>query len=158
MFEPGTSIQVLVAILIMLCHLLVVKDLKPYVSDGEDYSSFLSSLTLTLTTLGAFALITDNPDPTKKTFDSDALAYVMVGISVSCITSQIGIAIFFDCGLWDRMRDNTVKRDGGVDGKVRSKKNKGSTSSAGGSKTQVMPVVVVKQEVGLSTRAWTSSP
>ena len=160
MFKPGTSMQVLAATLIMLCHLLVVLKIAPYASNGEDYSSFLSSLTLTLTTFGAFALMTDNPNPTKKTFDSDVLAYVMVGISASCIVSQIGITIFIDCGLWDRMRDNAVKRDGGVDGKVRSKKNKGSTPSAGGSKTQVMPVAVVRQEVhvGLSTRAWTSSP
>ena len=136
MFKPGTSIQVLVATLIMLCHLLVVKDLKPYESDGEDYSSFLSSLTLTLTTLGAFALITDNPDPTKKTFDSDALAYVMVGISVSCIASQIGIAIFFDCGVWDRLRCGDV-------GAGNKKCGNSSTSS-----TQVLPVE--KSEVALS--------
>jgi hypothetical protein len=112
MFKPGTSIQVLVATLIMLCHLLVVKDLKPYESNGEDYSSFLSSLTLTLTTLGGFALMTDIPKPGEtKTFDSEALAYVLVGISVACIVSQILITIFVDCGLWDRIT-NKKKSDG----------------------------------------------
>ena len=114
MFRPGTSIQVLVATLIMLVHLLVVKDLKPYESDGEDYSSFLSSFTLTLTTLGGFALMTDNP--AKKSFDSEALAYVLVGISVLCIASQLGITIFVDCGLWDRMMSKSTKYNGGGGG------------------------------------------
>ena len=124
MFQPGTSMQVLVAILIMLCHLLVVKDLKPYDSDGEDISSFLSSLTLTLTTLGAFALMTDNPDATKKTFDSDALAYVMVGIAISCIVSQVGITIFIDCGLWNRLcGGKTEKNNNDDNGKVSNKKS-----------------------------------
>ena len=45
------------------------------------------------------------PDTTMaKTFDSEALAYVLVGISVLCIVSQIGITIFIDCGLWNRLR------------------------------------------------------
>ena len=39
-----------------------------------------------------------------KTFDSEALAYVLVSISVLCIVSQIGITIFIDCGLWNRLR------------------------------------------------------
>ena len=129
MFQPGTSMQVFVAILIMLCHLLVVKDLKPYESDGEDISSFLSSLSLTLTTLGAFALMTDDPDATKKTFDSDALAYVMVGIAISCIVSQVGITIFIDCGLWNRLcgGGKTEKNNNDDNGKVGSKKSASMT-------------------------------
>jgi len=106
MFQPGTSIQVLVATLIMLVHLLVVLKMSPFESNGEDMSSFLSSLTLTLTTLGGFALMTDNP--AKKSFDSEALAYVLVGISVLCIAIQLGITIFVDCGLWDRMMSKST--------------------------------------------------
>jgi len=163
MFKPGTSIQVLVATLIMLIHLLVVKDLKPYESDGEDYSSFLSSLTLTLTTLGAFALMTDNPDPTKKTFDSDALAYVMVGISVSCIVSQIGITIFIDCGLWERLRVKRVQTEQREDsGKMVSVSRTSMTQVqpmneaaqvSGGNKTQVLPITMVNQEDDMKARA-----
>ena len=138
MFEPGTSMQVLAATLIMLCHLLVVLKIAPYESDGEDYSSFLSSLTLTLTTLGGLALMKENPDPTtKKTFESDALGFVMVGISASCIASQIGIAILFDCGVWDRLCSKTGR----------------DTSTAGGNNTQVIPATAVSQGDDLSARA-----
>jgi len=115
MFQPGTSIQVLVGTLIMLCHLLVVLKMSPFESDGEDMSSFLSSLTLTLTTLGGFALMTDKPDPGEsKTFDSEALAYVLVGISIACIVSQILITIFIDCGLWDCMTNKKSDGEGGT--------------------------------------------
>ena len=112
MFQPGTSIQVLVGTLIMLCHLLVVLKMSPFESDGEDVSAFLTSLTLTLTTLGGFALMTD-PDPAKKTFDSEALAYVLVSISVMCIVSQIAITVFIDCGLWDRITSTCNKKSDG---------------------------------------------
>ena len=137
MFKPGTSIQVLVATLIMLCHLLVVKDLKPYESNGEDYSSFLSSLTLTLTTLGGFALMTDIPKPGEtKTFDSEALAYVLVSISVLCIVSQIIITVFVDCGLWDTLRGGTQ----GDDASINSSSGRKAGSSKTSNMTQVQPV------------------
>ena len=144
MFQPGTSMQVLAAILIMLGHLLVILKLAPYESNGEDYSSILSALTLTLTTLSAFALMTDNPDPTKKTFDSDTLAYFMVGISVSCMASQIVIAVFFDCGLWSRLCSRAERREKG---------SPSSTTSVGSKKTQVVPVAAVDRDNALSARA-----
>jgi len=134
MFKPGTSIQVLVATLIMLVHLLVVLKMSPFESNGEDMSSFLSSLTLTLTTLGGFALMTDNP--AKKSFDSEALAYVLVGISVMCIVSQILITLFIDCGLWDKLRGGTQ----GDDASINSSSGKKAGSSKTSNMTQVQPV------------------
>ena len=125
MFKPGTSMQVLAATLIMLSHLLVVLKIAPYESNGEDYSSFLSSLALTLTTLCAFALMTDNPD--NPIYDSDALAYVMIVISVSCIVSQIGITIFIDCGVWDRLCGGKTEKNRNDSGKVSSKKSTSMT-------------------------------
>ena len=142
MFRPGTSIQVLVATLIMLVHLLVVKDLKPYESDGEEYSSFLSSFTLTLTTLGGFALMTDNPKPGEaKTFDSDALAYVLVGISIACIVSQIAITILIDCGIWARITN----------------KKRSSGDSDGGT-TKVVPASEVQRKIETNAQnAWSTN-
>lgn len=40
MAAPGTPLQVLIAMLIMLFHLLIVLKTSPYDSDGEDVSSF----------------------------------------------------------------------------------------------------------------------
>merc|ERR1711865_731053 len=67
MAAPGTPLQVLIATLIMMSHLLVVLKLSPYKSTGEDTSSFFSSLTLTLTTIGGIVLMTDgNSDGSEK--------------------------------------------------------------------------------------------
>jgi hypothetical protein len=116
MAAPGTPLQVLIATLIMLSHLLVVLKLAPYKSTGEDSSSFLSSLTLTLTTIGGIVLMTDgNSDGSEKKFNSEALAYILITISVSCIASQIGITIFVDCGVWERIRGKKKKNDKKVD-------------------------------------------
>ena len=59
--------------------------------------------------------IFDKPDPGEsKTFDSEALAYVLVGISIACIVSQILITIFIDCGLWDCMTNKKSDGEGGT--------------------------------------------
>jgi hypothetical protein len=130
MAAPGTPLQVLIATLIMLSHLLVVLKLAPYESNGEDSSSFLSSLTLTLTTIGGIILMTDgNDDGSNKTFNSDGVAYILITISVLCIASQIGITIFVDCGVWEK----------------RCGKNKNKKSNKEG-ETKVLPIVSVNEQ------------
>ena len=141
MAAPGTPLQVLMAVLIMLSHLLVVLKLAPYESNGEDSSSFLSSLTLTLTTIGGIILMTDGDiDGSNKTFNSDGVAYILITISVLCIASQIGITIFVDCGVWEK----------------RCGKNKNKTSNKG--ETKVLPIVSVNEQQQIQenseTRAW----
>ena len=116
MAAPGTPLQVLISMLIMMSHLLVVLKLSPYKSTGEDTSSFLSSLTLTLTTIGGIVLIMDGGgDVSKKTFNSEAVAYILIAISVLCIASQIGITIFVDCGVWERLCGKKQQKDQKVD-------------------------------------------
>ena len=142
MAAPGTPLQVLIATLIMLSHLLVVLKLAPYESDGEDTSSFLSSLTLTLTTIGGIVLIMDGGgDVSKKSFNSEALAYILIAITVLCIASQIGITIFVDCGVWEK----------------RCVKNKNKKSNKEG-ETKVLPIVFVNEQQKIqennAAKAW----
>ena len=142
MAAPGTPLQVLIAVLIMLSHLLVVLKLAPYKSTGEDSSSFLSSLTLTLTTIGGIVLMMDgNSDGSNKTFNSEALAYILIAISVLCIASQIGITIFVDCGVWEK----------------RCRKNRNKKSNKEG-ETKVLPIVSVNEQQKIqennATKAW----
>ena len=115
--KPGTSFQVLLAILIMLCHLLLVLKLAPYHANTEDWTSFISSFTLTLTTLGGFALISDKGS-NVPTFNSDGLAIILVALAGSCIAVNIGITIMFDCGLWDRFCGPKDGGGGGGDGEM----------------------------------------
>ena len=61
---PGSPLQVLFAILIMLFHLLFVLKLAPYVKHSEDWSAFLSTLGLCLLSLGAYSMMIElDPGP-----------------------------------------------------------------------------------------------
>ena len=53
----GTPIQPLVAMFLQLVFLLVVLKMEPYDDDLDDWSSFVCSFALTLTTLGGFLLM-----------------------------------------------------------------------------------------------------
>ena len=56
----GSSIQPLVGVLFELAYLTAVVKFSPYLSDDDDMSSFVSSLAIVLTTLGAVMLITES--------------------------------------------------------------------------------------------------
>ena len=134
---PGSSLQLLVAVLVTLIYMLLVLKTAPYEEDSEDYTSFVACLTLTLTTVGGFALITDNLS--TPTYESQVLGALLIAMSVCCIAVEIGIVVLIDCGVYEKV---CGRQDG-------SKKKKVS----GGNRTQVLPVTVVNQEDDLSTRA-----
>ena len=131
---PGTPLQVLIATLIMLIHLLVILKMSPFESDGEDMSSFVSSLALTLTTIGGIVLMMDHPDPDQKAFGSDTLAYILVAISLLCLVSQIGITVFIDCGLLEHLGGTRIC-------KSQNREEADKSSKKGRSNVSVVPVV-----------------
>ena len=102
----GSSVQLLIAILVMLMYMLVVLKTAPFEEDTEDWSAFVACIALTLTTIGGFALMTD--DPTTRTYESYVLAIVLIGINVVCIALEIVIVVVFDCNACRRCR-----REGG---------------------------------------------
>merc|ERR1711865_1366559 len=53
----GTPLQPLVAMLVQMMFLLSVLKMAPYNDDLDDWSSFISSLALTLTTLAGYTLM-----------------------------------------------------------------------------------------------------
>ena len=85
----GTSAQPLVATLFQLAFLLVVLKLAPYDGDTDDQASFIAALTLTLTMLCGFALMTD--DPSDPNFDPSITGGVMMFISIGCLVLQLGV-------------------------------------------------------------------
>ena len=108
----GSSLQLLIAILVMLLFTLLVLKTAPYLEDSEDSSSFIASFALTLTTIGGFALITD--DPTTRTYESKVLAVVLIGINVICIAVDILIVVVFDCGLFGCWKTRDAVAGGGA--------------------------------------------
>ena len=67
--EPGSPVQMVVAILVMQGFLLTVLKLAPYKNHTDDWMSFVTSLALVLTTLGGLVLIMDE----NGKFDADAV-------------------------------------------------------------------------------------
>ena len=92
--SPGSPIQVLCAILIMLVHLMFVLKLAPYVKDSEDWSSFLTTLGLCLMSLGAYSM--------KLTLEKQEMKTIEVITTILpclCVFLVVIIMILFDCGL-----------------------------------------------------------
>ena len=100
----------------------------PFEAASEDWSSFVACVALTLTTIGGFALITD--EPTTRTYESAVLAVILIGINVFCIAIDILIVVLVDCGLGERCQ--RCCRGGGGDEKT------GNTS-------KVVPVTMEQQ-------------
>ena len=116
--SPGSPTQVVCAVLIMMFHMLLVLKTAPYVNDSEDWSSFFSTLGLTLTYIGA--LVHMLQAQRREEFDPEELSYAgfaMDALPVLCVSIVVFIMIFFDCGLWNffqRKRGRVSKEDAKV--------------------------------------------
>ena len=88
---PGTSAQPLVAMLFQLFFLLLVLKLAPYASDSDDYSSFIAALTLALTMLCGFALMSDEGKEDKDFGDTNLVGILLVVISTLCMVLNFAI-------------------------------------------------------------------
>ena len=102
---PGSPVQVLAAILIMLLHLLLVLKLAPYVKQSEDWSAFLSTLGLCLLSLGAYSMMLD-----LKEIEMQTIGLVTTILPLLCIVSVLGILIFVDCGLLNALTGKKKKK------------------------------------------------
>ena len=126
--SPGSPSQVVCAILLMLFHMLLVLKTAPYTNNSEDWSSFSSSLGLTLTYVGALVQMLQTRQ--REEFDPEELSYAgmaMDALPVMCVSIVVVIMVFVDCGLWNFLR------------RKRGKSNiRGGNS--GTSSTQVLPV------------------
>ena len=118
---PGSPLQVLFAILIMLLQLLFVLKLAPYVKDSEDWSAFFSTLGLCLLSLGAYSMMLDMEAQQRTIID-----LVTTALPLLCIAIVLCIMVSVDGGVWQKMQD--IK--------------KGRVGKMNASKTQVLPVNV----------------
>ena len=114
---PGSPLQVVFAILIMLLHLLFVLKLAPYVKDSEDWSAFFSTLGLCLLSLGALTMMLKVEEHQRE-----IIGLVLTVLPLMCIAVVVGIMFFIDGGVWK---------------KIQKKSRVGKTNA---STTQVQPV------------------
>ena len=137
----GSSVQLLIAILVMLFYMLLVLKTAPYEADSEDWTAFIACVALTLTTIGGFALITD--DPTTRTYESTVLTIVLIGINVICFVLEIILVVVFDCGVYERCAGG----GGGAGGEKKAAKVSNSS--------KVVPVQEGESDIErAANRAW----
>ena len=141
---PGSSVQLLLAVLVMLIYTMTILKTAPYEEDTEDWSSFIACSALTLTTIGGFALITD--DPGAPTYETILLSHLLIGINIVCFAIDILIVVVFDCDGLSRCKKI-------CGGKVIETKNEKIDKS---NKTKVQPIQEKLSGSGL--REWRSEP
>ena len=91
--EPGSPVQMVVAILVMQGFLLTVLKLAPYKNHTDDWMSFVTSLALVLTTLGGLVLIMDE----NGKFDADAVGTGIIVLNCAVFALQVGNIVFIKC-------------------------------------------------------------
>ena len=79
---PGTSAQVLLAILIILGYLCLVLKYSPYVEDEDDLLQFVATITILLTLIGGMALRADDAT-TVGVYNSDVMSALFIIINSS---------------------------------------------------------------------------
>ncbi len=131
----GSPAQPLIAALFQLVYLLTVLKTAPYDSDGDDWSAFITNLTLFLTMLGGFALSAQGPDPSNQTFDGEVLGYLIVAITMFCLFAEVCIMVLLDCGLHGACVDRCSKRQS------ESAPGAGNGAPKSASSTKVAPAV-----------------
>ena len=57
--DPGSSVQLIIAMLVVLFNMLLILKLAPFVDNADDWLSFTLSLQMLLTILGGLALQSD---------------------------------------------------------------------------------------------------
>merc|ERR1712166_1227979 len=125
--KNGTPLQPLVAMLIQMTFLLIVLKLAPYNDDLDDWSSFVCSLALTLTTLAGFLLmISEKNTRDLPVLSAGLLTASLIGINALCFIYEMVVIGYVVC----QEKCAKIKRSG--------VKNGGK--KIGSSITQVQPV------------------
>lgn len=76
---PGSSTQLVIALLVVQTNMLFVLKLGPFVDAADDYLSFLTSGQMCLTLLGGLLLMTDSPD--NPTYDITFMGTLLIVIN-----------------------------------------------------------------------------
>merc|ERR1711865_652276 len=125
--ENGTPLQPFIAMLIQMIFLLVVLKFAPYNDDLDDWSSFVCSLALTMTTLAGFLLmISEKNTGDLPVLPAGLLTASLIGINALCFIYEMVVIGYVVC----REKCAKIKRSG--------VKNGGK--KIGSSITQVQPV------------------
>ena len=118
--EPGSPVQMLLAVLTMSIFLLTVVRLSPDETAEEDYMSFLSSVALVLTTLFGLLLVMDDARAIDRqpAFNADIIGVVLITINCTVFVGELHPIVRGLCASACKK-----KEEGGEDPKVQKEKN-----------------------------------
>ena len=128
---PGSSAQLVIALLIVFINTSLVLKLAPFVDEADDWLAFLTNIQMVITLLGGLLLMTD--DSTAPTYDSNFMGIALVVInSFGFIALLLGLL-----GLHPAVRRCVNKTN------LLTKKNKETEKDK--NSTQVVPVDAVEE-------------
>ena len=101
----GTPAQPLVGCLFQLIILLVTLKLAPYESSEDDWASFFTLLSIMITMIIGFALISD----TNNQFPEELMTFLLIGVNMTCFVVNLIIMFWTLFGsrllwLWKKCR------------------------------------------------------
>jgi hypothetical protein len=145
--QNGTPLQPLVAMLIQMTFLLTVLKLAPYNDDLDDWSSFVCSLALTLTTFAGFLLmIPKNNTGELPILSAGLLTALLIGINALCFFYEMIVIGYVVC------REKCVKskknEKSSADTELKTNKNKNKN------KVQVLPIEDKKVNNDDDIKSW----
>jgi hypothetical protein len=95
--SPGSSVQILVGLLIAIAYMLFVLKLAPFVQDADDWLSFVTSLQLSLTMLFGLVILMDSRNE-SKTYDVAVIGYILIAIHVATFVLFVAlVALLIPC-------------------------------------------------------------
>ena len=94
--QNGTPLQPLIAMLIQMIFLLLVLKLAPYNNELDDWSSFVCSLALTMTTFAGFLLMITNKN-LDPVLSAGLLTASLIGINALCFLYEMVVIGYVVC-------------------------------------------------------------
>jgi hypothetical protein len=92
---PGPKLQILLGIFVGLWHLLLTTRLAPYSRDSDDWSAFLSGLSIVITMLFGSVLVRDEAQSATSNYEQ-AIGIMLVIMNSLCLIGQLFLLIFWD--------------------------------------------------------------
>ena len=106
----GTPLQPLVAMLIQMLFLLLVLKMAPYNDDLDDWSSFVSSLVLTLTTLAGYTLMIKTDREDTFVVAPEIITNILIVTNAACFVYQMVVIGYV--AYQDKVQRRKLKKSG----------------------------------------------
>ena len=139
---PGSSAQLVIALLIVMVNMLLILKLAPFLDDADDMLAFLTSVQMMLTLLGGLLLMTDNP--TDPTYDPN-----FMGVTLVVINAFGFVALMFGLVALHPAVRRRINNFGAPKKKEPEKGDDGGSDT--GSSTKIVPVKNTEEEAGATT-------